>query len=133
MGRQVALYFAWSRPDEVAAPLDVLENRFPALFELRRLFWPHFEQFADPEKFDQGIGGFLDNIQLTNFTLFAELAASWTRNPVRRAERKVDARLCALDAEFLAGADTLIIIGFDSTRTEQRASAAEIAAVRSFL
>ena len=47
-GRQVALYFAWSRPDEVAAPLSILEDRFPALFELRRLFWPRYEQFADP-------------------------------------------------------------------------------------
>jgi hypothetical protein len=37
-GRQVALYFAWSRPDEVTAPLGILDNRFPALFEVRRLF-----------------------------------------------------------------------------------------------
>jgi hypothetical protein len=70
-GRQVALYFAWSRPDETAAPLGILEDRFPALFELRRMFWPRFEQFADAVKFDQGIGGFLDNIQLANFKPFA--------------------------------------------------------------
>jgi hypothetical protein len=133
MGRQVALYFAWSRPDEVAAPLGILENRFPALFELRRLFWPRFEQFADPVKFDQGVGGFLDNIQLANFRLFADLASSWTGNPVRRAERRTDAGLCALDAEFLTGVDTLVVISFDSSRTEQQAGAAEIASVRSFL
>jgi hypothetical protein len=132
-GRQVALYFAWSRPDEVAAPLGVLENRFPALFELRRLFWPRFEKFADPVNFDQGVGGFLDHIQLENFKLFAELAASWTGNPVRRAERRTDARLRALDAEFLRGVDTLVIISFDSSRTGQHANEAEIAAVRSFL
>jgi hypothetical protein len=131
--RQVALYFTWSRPAEVAAPLGVLENRFPALFELRRLFWPRLEKFADPVKFDQGVGGFLDNIQLPNFTLFADLAASWTGNPVRRAERGTDAGLCTLDAEFLAGVDTLVIISFDSSPTEQKASAAEISAVRSFL
>ena len=99
-GRQVALYFAWSRPDEVAAPLGVLEDRFPALFELRRLFWPRFEKFADPVNFDQGVGGFLDNIQLENFKLFADLAASWTGNPVRRAERRTDAGLRALDARI---------------------------------
>jgi hypothetical protein len=132
-GRQVALYFAWSRPDEVAAPLGILEDRFPALFELRRMSWPRFEQFADPAKFDQGVGGFLDNIQLANFKLFADLAASWTGNPVRRAERKTDARLCALDGEFLAGVDTLVVISFDSTRTKQHASDAEIGAIRSFL
>jgi hypothetical protein len=132
-GRQVALYFAWSRPDEVAAPLGVLEDRFPALFELRRIFWPRFEHFADPAQFDQGIGGFLDNIQLTNFTLFSDLAAAWTGNPVRHAERRAEAGLCALDGDFLAGIDTLIVISFDSSRTEQRPSAAEIGAIRSFL
>jgi hypothetical protein len=132
-GRQVALYFAWSRPDEVAAPLGVLDNRFPALFELRRMFWPRYENFADPERFDQGIGGFLDDIQLTNFKLFSDLTHSWTGNPVRQAERRTDKGLCALDAEFLAGVDTLIVIGFDSSRTEQRASDAEIAAIGAFL
>jgi hypothetical protein len=132
-GRQVALYFAWSRPDEVAAPLGVLEDRFPALFEIRRTFWPRFEQFADPVRFDQGVGGFLDHIQLTNFKLFADLAASWTGNPVRRAERRTDAGFCPLDGAFLAGIDTLIVIGFDSSRTQQQPSDAEIGAVRSFL
>jgi hypothetical protein len=132
-GRQVALYFAWSRPDEVAAPLGVLENRFPALFELRRLFWPRFEQFADPATFDQGIAGFLDNIQLANFKLFADLAASWSGNPVRLAERRTAAGMCALDGAFLSGVDTLIVISFDSSRTRQQANAAEIAAIASFL
>jgi len=132
-GRHVALYFAWSRPDEVAAPLGVLDNRFPALFELRRMFWPRYEQFADPEKFDQGIGGFLDHIQLANFTHFAELASSWTGNPVRIAERRKNGAVQSLDAAFLAGVDTLIVISFDSSRTGQHASDTEIAAVRAFL
>lgn len=132
-GRQVALYFAWSRPDEVAAPFGILEDRFPALFELRRMFWPRFEAFADPVEFDQGIGGFLDVIQLANFKLFADLAASWSGNPVRLAERRTESGLCALDGEFLAGIDTLIVISFDSSRTEQRASEVEIDAIRSFL
>jgi hypothetical protein len=132
-GRQVALYFAWSRPDEVAAPLGTLEDRFPALFELRRMFWPRFEQFADPVKFDQGVGGFLDHIQLANFKLFADLTAAWTGNLVRSAERRTDTGLRALDAGFLAGLDTLVIISFDSSRTEQQASDDEIGAIRSFL
>jgi hypothetical protein len=132
-GRQVALYFAWSRPDEVAAPLGILEDRFPALFELRRMQWPRLEQFADPAHFDQGVGGFLDNIQLVNFKLFADLAASWTGNPVPRVERRTDAGPRRIDADFLRGVDTLVIISFDSSRTQQRASDAEIAAIGSFL
>ncbi len=131
--RQVALYFSWSRADEAAAPLGVLEDRFPALFELRRLFWPRYEKFADPAKFDQGIGGFLDEIQLANFKLFADLASSWTGNPVRVAERKTDAGASPLDAGFLADVDVLIVMSFDSPQSEQRASNAEIDALRSFL
>ncbi len=87
-GRQIALYFSWSRPGEAAAPLGVLENRFPALFELRRLRWPQLEQFADLDRFDQGIGGFLDHIQLPNFALFCDLASAWTGNLVQRFERR---------------------------------------------
>ncbi len=132
-GRQVALYFAWSRQDEVTAPLGILENRFPALFELRRIFWPRYEQFADAVKFDQGIGGFLDNIQLANFGLFAELTSSWTGNPVRCVERRIDTASCALDSRFLADVDTLIVISFDSSRTKQRASDVEVDAIRAFL
>src|ERR1700744_2443970 len=132
-GRQVALYFAWSRPDEVAAPLGILDNRFPALFELRRLFWPRFEQFADPQQFDQGVGGFLDHIQLENFRHFAELAASWTGHRVRQAERKTAGGLVPLDGAFLDGVDTLVIISFDSSRTGQHASKAEIDAISAFL
>jgi hypothetical protein len=64
---------------------------------------------------------------------FADLAASWTGNPVRRAERRTDAGPCVLDAEFLGGVDTLVIISFDSSRTQQQASDAEIGAIRSFL
>jgi hypothetical protein len=41
--------------------------------------------------------------------------------------------LCALNAEFLAGIDTLVVISFDSSRTQQQASDAEIGAIRSFL
>jgi hypothetical protein len=32
--RQVLLYFAWSRPAETRAPLAVIDDRFPAVFEL---------------------------------------------------------------------------------------------------
>jgi hypothetical protein len=132
-GRQIALYFAWSRPDEVAAPLGILEDRFPALYELRRMFWPRFEQFADPAEFDQGIAGFLDNIQRANFTLFADLVGAWTGHKVRIAERNAGSGQRALDGEFLAGVDTLIVISFDSSRTKQQASGVEIAAVAAFL
>jgi hypothetical protein len=132
-GRKVALYFAWSRPDEIAAPLGVLEGRFPALFELRRLAWPGLEQFANPAIFDQGIGGFLDHIQLANFKVFAGLVASWTGNPIKFAERRTEQRFTALDAAFLEGVDTLIVMSYESDRTRQAPSESEVTAVRQFL
>lgn len=133
MGRQVALYFAWSRPEETAASLGILEDRFPALFELRRVQWPRLERLADPAAFDQGIDGFLDHVQLANFRRFAELVEAWSGKAVRQAERVTPMGTCALGATFLAGVDTLIVMSFDSTRTGQRADVAEIAAVRAFL
>ena len=60
MGRRVGMYFAWNRPLEIVAPLGVLEDRFPALFEIRRLFYPSFEAFADGEAFNQRIDGWID-------------------------------------------------------------------------
>ncbi|ASS58052.1 hypothetical protein [Rhizobium leguminosarum] len=50
--RRIAIYYAWSRPDETGAPLDVIENRFPALFESRRMLYPRFEELSDPSRFD---------------------------------------------------------------------------------
>jgi hypothetical protein len=40
------MYFAWDRIAETVAPLGELDNRFPALFEVRRLFWPGYETLA---------------------------------------------------------------------------------------
>jgi hypothetical protein len=50
--RQLLVYFAWSRPGETTAPLTVIDDRFPAVFELRRLFYPTFEPLADAARID---------------------------------------------------------------------------------
>jgi hypothetical protein len=134
VGRKVVVYYAWSRPSEAGAPLEVIENRFPALFESRRMAYPRFEELADPSLFDQGIAGFLDHIMKRNFTGFVELAETLTAQPVTEIERIVDdGKLTALDAGILDGADTLIVISFDSFRTAQKAESSEVEAVRAFL
>ena len=92
-----------------------------------------FENFADPEKFDQGIGGFIENILLENFRMILELAQGWSGAPVRVAHRKTAVSQVLLDAKFLSGIDTLVIISFDSLRTRQQASSDEVAAVAEFL
>ena len=132
--RKVAIYYAWSRPGEIRAPLEVIENRFPTLFESCRMAYPRFEELSDPSQFDQSVAGFLDHIMKRNFAAFVELAGALTGQPVVEVERvSDDGKLMALDAGFLDGADTLIVISYDSLRTAQEAGRAEIEAVRAFL
>jgi len=132
-GRRVLLYFAWSRPAETSAPLAVIEDRFPAIFELRRLFYPKFESLSDRDKIDQGIGGFLDHVQKPNFQAFAEQAESLTGHKVIQIERIADdGAMTPLDGAF-DGVDSIIVISFDSLRTGQAASTAEVEAVKHFL
>jgi hypothetical protein len=132
-GRQIALYYAWSRPGEIEAPLSTIENRFPALFESRRMLYPLYHELSDPAQVDQSIAGFLDHIMKANFAAFAEQAAIDTGHPVTEIERVDDAgEQTPVDA-ILSGIDTLIVISFDSLRTGQAASAAEVAGVRAFL
>jgi hypothetical protein len=132
-GRRVLLYFAWSRPAETGAPLAVIDDRFPAIFELRRLFYPNFEQLSDRDKIDQGIAGFLDHVQKPNFQAFAEQTESLTGRKVVQIERVNDAGIMTPLHGVLDGADTIVIISFDSLRTGQTASTTEVEAVRRFL
>jgi hypothetical protein len=127
VGRKVAVYYAWSRPGEVEAPLEVIENRFTTLFETRRMLYPRFEAFSDPARFDQSIGGFLDHIMKQNFAAFVEQAGAQTGHPVVEIERVADdGARTGLDAALLDAADTLIVIGLDMLRTRQDAGAAEV-------
>lgn len=132
--RKLLVYYAWSRPGETGAPLGVIEDRFPALFESRRMGYPRFEAFADPQRFDQGIGGFLDCIMKHNFTAFLDLAADLVGQRALEQERvTADGTLRRLDEALLQDVDTMVVISFDSLRTRQEADATEIEAVRRFL
>ncbi len=132
--RRVLLYFAWSRPAETGAPLTVIDDRFPAVFELRRLFYPKFESLSGRDDVDQGIAGFLDHIQKQNFTTFAEHAEVLTGKPVIQVERVNDDGVkTPLDDALIADADTIVVISFDSFRTDQVAGETEVEAIRRFL
>jgi hypothetical protein len=133
-GRKVVVYYAWSRPAEIGAPLEVIENRFPTLFESRRMGYPTYEELSDPSRFDQSVAGFLDHIMKRNFVAFVELAGTLAGQPVTEIERITDdGVLTRLEANILAGVDTLIIISFDSLRSGQSPGASEVDAVRQFL
>jgi hypothetical protein len=132
--RRLLLYFSWSRPGEADAPLLDIDDRFPAIFELRRLLYPKLEDLSNPEHVDQGIAGFLDHIQKPNFVAFAELAEALTgREPVQIERVGDDGVENQLDDALIASADTIVVISFDSFRTDQGAAENEVEAVRRFL
>ncbi len=134
MCRGVLLYFAWSRPGEAEAPLEAIDDRFPALFELRRLFYPRYEPLSDISIYNQGIAGFLDNVQKPNFAAFVKQAEREGGRPVIQVERELeDGTVTLLDEQLLMSVNTVVVISLDSFRTKQRALPSEIEAVRRFL
>ena len=134
MAGGTAIYYAWDRQGETSAPLGVIDNRFPALFESRRMLYPRYAEFADPQRHDQGIGGFLDHIQRPNFAAFAALTASLTGRACLEVERAgADGIPLPLTHELLRDVDTLVLISFDSARTGQQPSDQELAVLRGFL
>jgi len=130
MSRRVAMYFAWDRGAEIAAPLGVLDNRFPALFEIRRLFWPNYEALAEGP---QGVDGSLEAIFMRNFAGFTAQASAAMGRPMPQIHRRSAQGDTPLDATLLDELDTLIVMSFDSQRTGQVAPTAEIEAVQAFL
>lgn len=137
--RRFGLYFAWSRQQETAATLGILDNRFPTLFEFRRILWPEFEQLKDPARFHQGIEGFLDDIILSDFRHFQRVVQDATGNPVVLIQREGDKPPTGhLDQTLLADIDTLIVVSLDHIRPpalggRQEAAAGEIELLRDFL
>lgn len=155
--RKFLLYFSWSRFLENSSPLETLENRYPALFEFRRALYPNFEAFADPEKYNQFMEGFLDYVVLSDFEVFRKEIEKATNHlppvvqrehakgennylnnvlqppPTEKAESGNAAGSESGSAESGSETDTLIIVSLDHFKSEQAASADEIEAVRRFL
>jgi hypothetical protein len=137
--RQFGLYFAWSRPQEIGAHLGVLDNRFPTLFEFRRLLWPEFEHLRDSARFPQGIEGFLDHVILSDFHHFQQVIREATGNEVVLIQREGDKPPTGhLDDTLLADIDTLIVVSLDHLRApdaggQQDAAPGEIELVHHFL
>lgn len=137
--RRFGLYFAWSRPDEINADLGVLDNRYPTLFEFRRILWPEFEQLRDRRRFSQGIDGFLDHVILSDFGHFQDVVRRETGNEVVLIQREGDRPPTGhLDEALLQGIDTLIVVSLDHIRGadaggKQVAAPGEIELVANFL
>jgi hypothetical protein len=132
--RRFALYFSWSRLQEIGAELGKLENRYSSLFEFRRSIWPLYEWAANPSQYRQDISGFLDHVVLFDFQHFSEVVSTTTGNPIILIQRQSeDGTLQLLDENFLEDIDTLIIVSLDHFDTEQKPRGEELAAIKKFL
>jgi hypothetical protein len=133
-GRRFALYFAWSRPQEIGAELGQLENRFPTLFEFRRALWPRYEWARDPAQYRQDISGFLDHVILRDFQRSGQVILEAAGQPVTVMQRVEDGPpIREIDEDWLADIDTLIVISLDHFRTKQQATPGEMEALQHFL
>jgi hypothetical protein len=130
-GRQFALYFSWDKQEEAGRPLATLNDRFPALFELRRAAWPMLRNLADGE---QGIAGFLDRIVLGDFAMFLKIVSDETGlKPIVASHVELDGTAHPLGETVSDEVHTLIVVSLDHVRTGQAPTAEDIAKVRAFL
>jgi hypothetical protein len=133
--RRVSVYVAWSYPGEANRDPTVLDNRFSTMTEVRRVFWPAYEepQWSDPSRFQQGIAGSLE-LFFWAWVKFQRLVGEVTGNVVPMFQRVDQAGFALpLDERVLADTDTLFIFGLDHLVTEQVPLPEEIEAVREFL
>lgn len=129
--RHFTVYFTWDKPFEAAKPLGQLEERFPALFELRRQEWPGLDEMRTGP---QGIDGFLDRIVLGDFRRFAEVVEEETgQAPVLVSARESDSSRHSLADLLAAAPDTVIVVSLDHMDSAQLPDEQDLAAIRTFL
>jgi hypothetical protein len=133
--RRVSIYVSWTYPGEANRPTTELDNRFSTMTEVRRVFWPAYEepQWSDPMRFQQGISGSLELFYWA-WVKFQQVVEEVTGYVVPVFQRVDQAGFSLpLDERVLGDADTLLVFGLDHSMTGQQATAAEIEAVREFL
>jgi hypothetical protein len=133
--RRLSIYVSWSYPGEAGRNVAELDNRFSTMTEVRRAFWPAYEEprFADPMQFQQGIAGSLE-LFFWAWVPFQEHVGRVTGHAVPVFQRIDQAGFpLPLDERVTGDVDTLLVFGLDHDMTGQAASPAEIEAVRQFL
>jgi len=131
--RRISMYVSWSYPAEAGADLGNCDNRYSALAEARRIFYPAMERFSDPTKFNQGISGTMDMFA-SDFRPAQQVFQETSGQPVPILERVNKAEeLTPLDERTISDVDTLIILGGDHQCTSQQPNVVEAQALKHFL
>ena len=132
--RRFSVYWSWSYPWEANRNVEVLDNRFSTITEVRRVAWPAYEteQYAN-DNFLQGIDGTLELFHLS-LVSFQAAIGEVTGYPVAVYQRVDQAgQRLPIDERILADTDTLMIFGLDHMAANEEAAPEEIAALKAFL
>ena len=90
-GPRVSMYTSWSYPAETGRELYELNNRYSAMWEVRRVAYPRYEEMAgNPQTFRQGIDGTLELFH-RDWEPFRETVSELSGHPVPYFER-IDSR-----------------------------------------
>jgi hypothetical protein len=132
--RRVSMYVSWSYPAEAGRELYELNNRYSAMWEVRRVAYPKYEEMAgNPQTFMQGIDGTLELFH-RDWEPFREMVSELSGHPVPYFER-IDIRghSFAIDDRMLADVDTLLLISLDHQLTNQSPTQEEVNALQKWL
>ena len=133
-GSRVSMYIPWSYPAESSRELYELNNRFSAMWEVRRVLYPRYEEMAgDPQSFMQGIDGTLELFH-RDWEPFRDTVHEISGHPVKFSER-IDSggHISRIDDMMLEDTDTLLILSLDHQLTNQLPTQEEIDAVQRWL
>ena len=81
------MYVPWSYPAEAGRELYELNNRYSAMWEVRRVAYPRYEEMAgNPQTYMQGIDGTLELFH-RDWEPFREMVSELSGHPVPYFER----------------------------------------------
>ena len=133
-GRRVSMYVSWSYPAESGRELYELNNRYSAMWEVRRVAYPRYEEMAgNPETFMQGIDGTLELFK-RDWEPFREIVSEISGNSVQYFDR-IDpgGHRFMIDDRMLEDVDTLLMLSLDHQLTNQLPTQEEVDAIQKWL
>jgi hypothetical protein len=132
--RRVSMYVSWSYPAEAGRELYELNNRYSAMWEVRRVSYPKYEEMAsNPKAYMQGIDGTLELFH-RDWEPFREMVSEISGHPVPYFERTdIRGHSFTLDDRMLSDVDTLLLISLDHQLTNQSPTPEEVNAVQKWL